>query len=158
MQSSRKIQIGVIGGRNVSDHHLKQAEAVGKLLAEKGAVVVCGGLGGVMEAACWGAKSANGTTVGILPTGKAADANPFVDIVIPTDLGVARNALVVNASQGVIAVGGSYGTLSEIAFALQRGIPVASIGSWDVDTSVFQSEGPADAVSYIFNQISKLSE
>ena len=158
MNPSRKIQIGVIGGRQVSDVHLKQAETIGKLLAEKGAVVICGGLGGVMEAACRGAKSAKGTTVGILPTGGAADANPFVDIVIPTDLGVARNALVVNASQGVIAVGGSYGTLSEMAFALQRGIPVVSIGSWEVDASVFQASGPEDAVFYIFNQINKQSK
>ena len=153
MNPSHKLQIGVIGGRNVSDVHLKQAEEVGRLVAEEGAVVVCGGLGGVMEAACRGAKSVGGTTVGILPTANASDANPFVDIVIPTDLGVARNVLVVNASQGVIAVGGSYGTLSEMAFALQKQIPIAGIDSWDVDDSVYKTEVPEDAVCHILMQI-----
>ena len=151
----RKIQIGVLGGREVSADLLIDAEEVGRLIAQRDSILLCGGLGGVMEAACRGAKSANGLTVGILPVGSAQEANPYVDIVIPTDLGVARNAVIVNASEGVIAVGGKYGTLSEIAFALQRGIPVVALQSWTLDDSVMVAERPDDAVDMLFQKISR---
>jgi len=153
MKGERKIQITVVGGRTASAGILKDAEEVGALLARRNAVVVCGGMGGVMEAACRGAKREGGLTVGILPTGDASDANDLVDIVIPTDLGVARNALVVNAGAGVIAVGGQYGTLSEIAFALQRGIPVVSLKSWHVDERVLKADTPEKAVETLFRAI-----
>jgi hypothetical protein len=106
---------------------------VGRALAEAGAVLVCGGLGGVMEAACRGAQEAGGTTVGILPGHDRADANPYVDVAVATGLGEARNALVVRAADALIAVGGEYGTLSEIALALKAGKPVVGIDSWDLD-------------------------
>jgi uncharacterized protein (TIGR00725 family) len=101
-------------------------------LAEAGAVLVCGGRGGVMEAACRGAKSANGLTIGILPGKSWSEANPYVDIPIVTGIGEARNAIITRTAQAVIAIGGSYGTLSEIAFALSFGTPVVGLGTWEV--------------------------
>ncbi len=109
------------------------AYRVGFLIARAGAVLVCGGLGGVMEEACRGAKEAGGTTVGILPSLNPGDANPHVDIVIPTGFGLARNVLVVRASDALVAVDGYVGTLSEIAFALNEGKTVVGIGSWRLD-------------------------
>jgi uncharacterized protein (TIGR00725 family) len=119
---------------------------VGRLLAQRGAVLVCGGLGGTMEAACRGAKQAGGTTVGLLPGGSRSDANPFVDVAIPTGLGEARNALVVRAADVVVAVGGGYGTLSEIALALKAGKRVVGLGSWEID-GVVAADGPEAAVA-----------
>jgi uncharacterized protein (TIGR00725 family) len=118
---------------------------VGRALAEAGAVVVCGGLGGVMEAACRGAKEAGGTTVGILPGHDRAEANPYVDVAIATGFGEARNALVVRAADALIAVGGEYGTLSEIALALKARKPVVGLGSWDLDP-VVSADDAATAV------------
>ena len=108
------------------------AEAVGRGLARRGAVVVCGGLGGVMEAACRGAKAEGGTTVGILPGLHRADANPFVDVALPTGLGEARNAIVVRAADALVAVAGEFGTLSEIALALRLGTPVVGLDTWEL--------------------------
>ena len=119
---------------------------MGRLLAEHGAVLVCGGLGGTMEAACRGAKQAGGTTVGLLPGESRSDANPFVDVAIPTDLGEARNALVVRAADAVVAVGGGYGTLSEIALALRAGKRVVGLGTWEID-GVVAADGPEAAVA-----------
>ena len=119
---------------------------MGRLLAERGAVLVCGGLGGTMEAACRGAKQAGGTTVGLLPGGSRSDANPFVDVAIPTDLGEARNALVVRAADAVVAVGGGYGTLSEIALALRAGKRVVGLGTWEID-GVVVADDPEAAVA-----------
>jgi uncharacterized protein (TIGR00725 family) len=106
---------------------------VGRELGARGAVLVCGGLGGVMEAACRGAKEAGGTTVGILPGTDRAAANPYVDVAIPSGLGEARNALVARTADALVAVGGGYGTLSEIALALKAGKRVVGIGSWEID-------------------------
>ena len=108
-------------------------------------MVVCGGLGGVMEAACRGAKSAGGTTVGILPTLDRADANPFVDIAVATGLGEARNALVVRAADALVAVGGEWGTLSEIALAMRAGKRVVGLGTWELSRAGQQVEGIARA-------------
>jgi uncharacterized protein (TIGR00725 family) len=116
---------------------------VGRGLAAQGAVVVCGGLGGVMEAACRGAKQAGGHTVGILPGSDRGAANPFVDTAVPTGLGEARNALVVRAADALIAVGGGYGTLSEIAFALKAGKRVVGLDSWDIDGVVAVDDAEA---------------
>ena len=125
--------VAVVGPGEAREEEVAAAERVGEGLARGGAVVVCGGLGGVMEAACRGAKRAGGTTVGILPGLDRASANPFVDVAIPTGLGEARNALVVRAADILIAVGGAYGTLSEIALALKTGKPVLGLGSWAID-------------------------
>jgi uncharacterized protein (TIGR00725 family) len=111
---------------------LEAAERVGRALAARGAVVVCGGRGGVMEAACRGAKEGGGTTVGILPGLDRADANPYVDVAVPTGLGEARNALVVRATDALIAVGGEWGTLSEIALAKRAGKRVVGLGTWEL--------------------------
>ena len=122
------------------------AEEVGRLLARRGAVVVCGGLGGVMEAACRGASRAGGTTVGVLPGLDRGAANPFVSVAVATGLGEARNALVVRAADALVAVGGAYGTLSEIALALKAGKPVIGLGTWEID-GVERVEGPEAAVN-----------
>jgi uncharacterized protein (TIGR00725 family) len=119
---------------------------VGRLVAERGAVVVCGGLGGAMESACRGAKQAGGLTVGLLPGSDRAEANAFVDVALPTGLGEARNALVVGAADVVIAVGRGYGTLSEIALALRAGKRVVGLDTWDVE-GVAPADGPEAAVS-----------
>ena len=124
--------VAVVGPGEASREELQLAEAVGRSVAARGAVVVCGGLGGVMEAACRGAKDAGGTTVGILPGSDRAAANEFVDVAIATGLGEARNALVVRAADVLIAVGGSWGTLSEIALALKTGRRVVGLGTWEL--------------------------
>lgn len=108
------------------------AEEVGYLLGKNGVVLVCGGRGGVMEAACRGAQDAGGLTIGILPGHDTSEGNPYLDIVIPTGMGHLRNALVAQAGECVIAIGGGYGTLSEIGIALKSGRKVIGIGTWDV--------------------------
>jgi uncharacterized protein (TIGR00725 family) len=118
---------------------------VGRLLGRRGAVLVCGGLGGVMEAACRGARGEGGTTVGILPGLDRGAANPHLDVALATGLGEARNALVVRAADALIAVGGAYGTLSEIALALKAGKRVIGLGSWQID-GVRPAAGPEAAV------------
>jgi uncharacterized protein (TIGR00725 family) len=109
-------------------------------------VLVCGGLGGVMEAACRGAREGGGTTVGILPGADRADANPFVDVAVATGLGEARNALVVRSADALVAVGRGYGTLSEIALAIKAGKPVVGVHSWDID-GVDSAATPEQAVA-----------
>ncbi len=139
------LQIGVIGGHKASPAEIKVAESVGEKLALAGAVLVCGGLTGVMEAACRGAKRSGGVTIGILPGLRAEDANQYVDYPIVTGIGDARNSIVVRSAQAVIAVAGSTGTLSEIAYALKSEIPVISLNSWDIP-GVHQVDKPAAAV------------
>jgi uncharacterized protein (TIGR00725 family) len=126
------IQIAVVGGSEAAAPATTAAEAVGASLASAGATIICGGLGGVMAAACRGAKSVGGMTVGILPGNDSSAANQWVDVVIPTGLGEARNALVVGSAAAVIAVDGEYGTLSEIALALRIGVPVIGVGTWSL--------------------------
>jgi uncharacterized protein (TIGR00725 family) len=115
-------------------------------------VVVCGGLGGVMEAACRGAKDAGGMTIGILPGTDRSAANPYVDVAIPTGLGEARNALVVRAADAVIAIGGGYGTLSEVAFALKAGKRVVGLGTWEID-GVEAAGSPEAAVETVLGDL-----
>ncbi len=124
--------IAVVGSALCSAREMALAEAVGRALAEAGATLICGGGSGVMEAACRGAKKANGLTIGILPGFHAGDANPFVDIPIVTGLGEARNVIIVRTAQAVVAVGGEFGTLSEIAFALKLGRPVIGLETWEL--------------------------
>lgn len=137
------MQIAVIGHAQATEEEREGAHAAGRLIAGTGAVLVCGGLGGVMEAACRGAKEAGGTTVGILPGTEGG--NPYLDITISTGLGHARNVLVVLSADAVIAVGGSHGTLSEIAIALKTGRPVYGINTWDIK-GVIPCTSPEDAV------------
>ena len=125
--------IGVIGGAAPTQEEAATAEAVGRALAEAGVVLLCGGMGGVMEAACRGAKSAGGLTIGILPGTYPREANPYVDVPIVTGLRCARNVIIARTAQAVIAIGGSYGTLSEIGFALSFGKPVVGVGTWEVN-------------------------
>lgn len=124
--------VAVVGGGVCSDADAALARDVGARLAEAGVGVVCGGGGGVMAAACEGAKGRGGVTVGILPGSERASANPWVDMVLPTGLGEARNTLVVRSARAVIAIGGEFGTLSEIAFALKLGIPVIGLETWEL--------------------------
>jgi uncharacterized protein (TIGR00725 family) len=146
--------VAVVGAGDVLDGspEADAAEAVGRGLAEAGAVVVCGGLGGVMAAACRGAAGAGGTTVGLLPGSARTDANPWVSVALPTGLGEARNALVVRAVDVVVAVGGGYGTLSEIGLALRTGTPVVGLATWELarggapDAGIERVSGADEAV------------
>jgi uncharacterized protein (TIGR00725 family) len=145
--------IAIIGSRKCSTEEAKLAEEVGRELARKGATLVCGGLGGVMEAACQGANSEGGTTIGILPGEDRQAANPYVQIPIVTGMGYARNIAVVKSAQVIIAIGGNYGTLSEISHALQSGIPVIGLNTWSLarngqpDNSIIPVESAVEAVS-----------
>jgi uncharacterized protein (TIGR00725 family) len=145
---SRVPYVAVVGPGDASPHELQTAEDVGAALAEHGAVVVTGGLGGVMEAACRGARSRRGRTVGILPGEDRDAANGWVEIAIATGLGELRNALVVRAADAVVAVGGGHGTLSEVALALKLGRPVVGIGTWEVH-GVEHVSTPAEAIDRI---------
>lgn len=151
MVSNQKF-IAVIGGSQPSSEEAKLAEAVGRELAKRGAILVCGGLGGIMEAACKGASSEGGITVGILPGDSRQAANPYVQIPIVTGIGYARNVAVVRTAQAVIAIGGNYGTLSEISHALQSGIPVIGLNTWSLsrngrqDKSIIPAQSPTEAV------------
>lgn len=140
--------IAVIGGRKSDKSLLKEAEEVGRLIARKGLTLVCGGLRGVMEAASRGAKSEGGLTVGILPQNDSKEANPFIDIPIVTGLGIGRNVIIARTADALIAVGGEYGTLSEIAFALQLGKPVVGIKTWDIK-GVINAENAEEAVNKV---------
>jgi len=125
--------VAVVGPGEPAAAELEQAEAIGRELARAGAVLVTGGLGGVMSAACRGAASAGGLTVGLLPGQDRKAANEWVTVALPTGLGELRNGLVVRAADAVIAVGGAYGTLSEIALALRTGVPVIGVRTWEID-------------------------
>jgi uncharacterized protein (TIGR00725 family) len=129
--NDRFIFIGVIGGNDVSPAVAALAEKVGQEIARRNAVLVCGGMGGVMEAACKGAVSEGGLTIGILPSDRE-QANPYVMIPIATGVGYARNITVVKTSQAIIAIDGAYGTLTEIGYALQSGIPVIGLDTWNI--------------------------
>ncbi len=139
MRRDASKRIAVIGRAEASAEEQVLAQEVGQLIGARGGMVVCGGLGGVMEAACRGAKQAGGLTVGILPGGDAASANPYVDIPIATGLGDARNVIVVSTAEVVIAIGGGVGTLAEIAFALRRLKPVIGLGTWKLERNRFPS-------------------
>jgi uncharacterized protein (TIGR00725 family) len=144
--------IAVVGAGNPHPGTDGAAFEVGRALGGRGAVLVCGGMTGVMEAACRGAKEAGGTTVGILPTSHRRHANPHVDIAIATGMGEMRNALVVRAVDAVIAVGGEFGTLSEIALALKIGVPVVGLQTWELAKptgpvqAIVAADSPEDAV------------
>ena len=123
--------IAIVGPGEAQPQELALAEEAGAAVAEAGAALVCGGLGGVMEAACRGARSRGGLTLGLLPGLDRDAANGWVIAAVPTGLGEARNALVVRAADAMVAIGGGWGTLSEIALALKTGVPVIGIGTWE---------------------------
>lgn len=149
---NKSLIIAVIGGNYPTHEASLEAEEVGRLLAASGAIVVCGGLEGIMEAVCKGAKEVGGTTVGILPGNNTSNANQYVDIPICTGLGYARNALVAKSGQAVIAIDGSYGTMSEIGHALAEDIPVIGLNTFTFkingieDEKIIRAHDPSDAV------------
>jgi uncharacterized protein (TIGR00725 family) len=145
MADENKPVIAVIGAGKCSRKLRDQAGEVGKYIARNGGVLVCGGLGGVMEGAARGAREAGGVTIGILPTSDRNDANEYIDYAIPTGFGEARNIIVIRCADAVVAFPGKYGTLSEMAFALKAGKPVVSISAWKLGEEIKQVEDPQDA-------------
>ena len=141
----KRIRVAVIGGSRPGRQALEAAFEVGRLVARAGAIVVCGGLGGVMEAASRGAREEGGFVAGILPGGSPDDANPWVDLPVATGLGYTRNALVVMNADAVVAIDGEYGTLSEIAYGKIHGKKVVGLGTWDVK-GVEPATTPEEAV------------
>lgn len=143
--TGRKPVIAVIGAGECSRKLCDMAADVGRYVAENGGVVLCGGLGGIMEGAARGAKEAGGTTIGIIPSENKADANQFIDYVIPTGFGQARNVLVIRAADAIVALPGKFGTLSEMAFALISGKPIVSVQAWKLGEEIQQVEDPIEA-------------
>jgi uncharacterized protein (TIGR00725 family) len=141
-----------VGGSDAGPDAVAVAETLGRELARRGAVVVCGGLGGVMEAVCRGARAGGGRTIGILPGDDRSEANAYVDVAVATGMGEGRNLLVVRTADAVIAVDGEFGTLSEIALALRLGKPVVGIDTWELrregllDDPIVRVSTPAEAV------------
>ncbi len=148
-----RVRIGVIGGARPEARFEKIAREVGRRIAQAGAVLVCGGLSGVMKAAAQGAKEAGGLTIGILPGAKTSDANPFIDVPIATGLGYTRNSIVAMNADVLIAVDGEYGTLSEIAYGRIFGKPVIGLESWDVK-GVERADSPEAAVHMALTLVS----
>ncbi len=146
MSTSKKMQIGVLGASSCESDIEEAAYRVGREIARQGAILLCGGLGGVMEAAARGAKDAGGLTVGILPGASASDANRYIDLKIVTDMGHARNVVLVRSADAVIAVSGGYGTLSEIAIARKIGVPCVGLHTWDLAPGIVRTDEPEDAV------------
>lgn len=155
MTKQRRVYVAVIGGGVCTPDVASLAEQVGEKLAEAGVILLCGGLGGVMEAACRGAKKAGGVTFGILPGFDRAHANRFVDHAICTGMGEARNIAIVMTADGVIALPGEFGTLSEISFALKYEKPVVSLRSWEVSQRIIKALTPAEAVTRILQEVNR---
>ncbi len=139
----------MIGAGECDAETAERARAVGRGLAEAGCTVVTGGLGGVMEAASRGAAEAGGLVVGILPSSRTEDANPWVRVPVATGLGDARNAVLADTADAFVAVAGSWGTLSEIAFALKRGKRVVGLGTWELELPLVRAATPAEAVRLV---------
>jgi len=147
--------IAVCGSSSVDDRGAELAREVGRLIARKGCSLVCGGLGGVMEACCRGAREEGGMTIGILPGTSREDANPYVDVPIVTGLGHARNLIIVQTAHAVIALPGGPGTLSEIALALKVGAPVVALDDWEEISDIEHASSPAEAVNAAIQLASK---
>ena len=156
-EQQRQVQIAVIGPGTCTPGEYTAGQTAGRILAENRAIVLCGGRGGVMEAACRGAREVNGTTVGILPD--TTGGNPYLSVVIRSDLGIARNAVLVLSADAVVALGGAYGTLSEISHALQGDIPVIGLNTWSLSRngkpadSIIPAQSPTEAVSKALEMI-----
>lgn len=141
--------IGVIGAGECSDIIYNQAKELGQLLGSSGIPVICGGLGGVMEAVCIGVKSKNGMTIGILPGNDISEANKYIDIPIASGMGIGRNIIIIRTASIVIAVNGKYGTLSELAFALQLNKPVIGLNTWDISERIIKVNTPKEALQKV---------
>jgi len=150
----RKKIIAVIGGAETTPKNLKTAEDVGFLIAKRDAILVTGGLGGVMEAASRGAKNANGLVIGILPTTNKHYANSYVDIPIVTGINQARNIIIARSCDCAIAIDGRYGTLSEIAYCLMFNVPVIGINTWKIEAPIIRAKNATEAVKLAFEKIS----
>ncbi len=142
--------VGVIGGSEVSSDLYNAAEVIGREIAKRQAVLITGGLAGVMEAAAKGAKSVGGFTVGVLPGFSPQDANPYIDLPLVTGLSEARNIIIVRTADVLVAVGRGFGTLSEIAFALKLQKPIIALETWDVADALIRVWTPQDAVERAF--------
>jgi hypothetical protein len=147
----RRIVIGVVGAGSCGPETAAKAERLGELLARRGAVVACGGLGGVMEAVSYGASRAGGVVVGILPGSDKSSANRFVTICVATGMGHARNVIIAHTADALVAVEGEHGTLSEIAVGLKLGKPVVAMGRWSRMDGVTPADSPEDAVEKVFS-------
>ncbi len=145
--------IAVIGGSQASKENLQIAEQIGALIARNNAILICGGMSGVMEAACRGAKKNNGLVIGILPGTDRESANPYVDIPVVTGMGEARNAIITRTCDCAIAIDGKYGTLSEIAYCMVFGIPVIGINTWEIDAPIIKAETAEQAVQIALEKI-----
>lgn len=145
--------IGVVGSGSCSERIYEIAEKVGREIAKRGAFLICGGKGGVMEAACKGAKERGGITIGVLPGSDSSQLNRWVDIPIVTGLGQARNLIIIKSSQAIIAIDGGFGTLSEVAFALKEGLPVVGLESWAISEEITVLNSPQEAVREACRQI-----
>ncbi len=152
-----KTIVGVIGAGQVSAAGYQVAREVGRLLGEKGAVLVCGGLSGVMEAACRGCREAGGETLGILPGPEGKEANPYVSLAVATNMGHARNVIIAHTAQALIAVEGEYGTLSEMAIALKLGRPVVALNSWPGLDGVMEAASAEEAVALALGCIGRMN-
>ncbi len=148
----RKVTVAIIGAGTCSSELADKAASAGKYVAEHGGVVVCGGLGGVMEGAARGAKEAGGTTIGILPGSDAGAANRYIDYAVATGFGEARNIVIVKTADAVIAFPGEFGTLSEMAFALKLGKPLVSVGAWQLGVEIPQYDDPVEAAAWAMKQ------
>jgi uncharacterized protein (TIGR00725 family) len=148
-----KLTIAVCGGGRADAQTVALAESIGREIAVRGARLVCGGLEGVMAAACRGAKSAGGLTIGILPGRRTIEANEWVDIPIATGLAEGRNLLIVYTADGVIALPGESGTLSEIAFSLKIGKPVVDCGGWEIEGMIAAAANPKETVDLLLRKI-----
>ena len=160
--NKQRPMVSIVGGAHCSSAEANIAEEIGRKLASAGIDIVCGGRGGIMEAVCKGAMSAGGRTIGILPSADGQDANSYLSVAIPTGLGQARNIIVAIAGQVVIAIGGSYGTLSEIAFALKHGKLVIGLDTWDTPTrpglevGIHQAESVDEVIETALNAIERM--
>jgi uncharacterized protein (TIGR00725 family) len=150
----RKI-IAVIGGAEASEEQVKIAEEVGSLVAKHGAVLVTGGMGGIMTAASKGASQSNGLVIGILPTTEKESANPYVHVPIVTGMNQARNFIIARTCDCAIAIGGKYGTLTEIAYCLMYGVPVVGIDTWQIDGPIISAKSAAEAVDRALEAIAE---
>jgi uncharacterized protein (TIGR00725 family) len=145
----------VLGPGDAGDEHRELAATAGRLIAQRGAVLVCGGLGGVMEAAARGAAEAGGLSLGILPGADRAQANPYLTLALATGVGELRNGLVIAAADAALAIGGSWGTLSEVALARRAGLPVAWVAGWSIEggEGVAVAASPAEGLELLFGAL-----
>ena len=155
-ETSRLFCVGVIGASSCTDDIYNAAYAIGKYIAGISAVLVCGGLGGVMEGAAKGAHDHGGVTIGILPSSNRGDANPYISLPIPTGLGHARNIVIVQTSHALIAVSGGMGTLSEIAIAMKTGVPVIGYQTWEIDERISHIQSPEEVVPLLYTAKERL--